>query len=61
MRLLQATGEGTEKMEKTEMSKEMQVKEGTTYTIGEFECPVCHSHHVLKCNPKGRTKKHWVE
>jgi len=43
------------------MEKEMIVKEGTTYTIGEFECPVCHTHHLIKCNPKGRTKKHWVE
>ena len=45
----------------TEKQKEMQVKEGVVYTIGEFDCPVCHTHHLLKCNPKGRTKKHWVE
>jgi len=35
------------------LTKEMQVKEGIVYTIGEFECPVCHTHHLLKCNPKG--------
>jgi hypothetical protein len=41
--------------------KEMVVHEGIVYTIGEFECPHCHTHHLIKCNPKGRTRKHWVE
>jgi hypothetical protein len=41
--------------------KEMTVKEGIIYTLGEFECPHCHTHHLIKCNPKGRTKKHWIE
>lgn len=41
--------------------KEMGVKEGIIYTIGEFVFPVCKTHHLIKCNPKGRTKKHWIE
>ena len=43
------------------MAKEMVVKEGIVYTIGEFECPRCGKHCLIKCNPKARTKKHWVE
>ena len=46
---------------KEEKPKEMVVKEGVTYTIGEFECPVCKTHHTIHCNPKGRTRKHWIE
>ena len=45
----------------SEKQKEMIVKEGITYTVGEFDCPVCHTHHWIKCNPKGKTKKHWIE
>lgn len=43
------------------MPKEMVVKEGIIYTVGEFECPHCGKHCLIKCNPKGRTKKHWIE
>ena len=41
--------------------KEMIVKEGITYEVGEFECPQCHEHHVIKCNPKGKKRRHWIE
>jgi len=41
--------------------KEMLVKKGIIYTVGEFTCPQCKKHCVIKCNPKGKTKKHWIE
>lgn len=37
--------------------KEMGVKEGTIYTVGEYECPHCKKHYLIKCNGK----KDWVE
>ena len=37
--------------------REMVVKEGTVYTVGEYECPHCKRHYVIKCNGK----KDWVE
>ena len=37
--------------------KEMVVKEGTVYTVGEYECPYCKRHYLIKCNGK----KDWVE
>ena len=37
--------------------KEMVVKEGTVYTVGEYECPHCRKHYLIKCNGK----KDWVE
>lgn len=43
------------------MTKEMKVREGITYMVGEFDCPVCGRHARIHCNPKGRTRKHWVE
>lgn len=47
--------------------KEMQVKEGISYTIGKFKCPHCDEYHTLHCktkkeNPTMRTRtKHWVK
>ena len=38
-------------------AKEMGVKEGTIYTVGEYECPHCKKHYLIKCNGK----KDWVE
>lgn len=37
--------------------KEMGVKEGTVYIVGEYECPQCKKHYLIKCNGK----KDWVE
>lgn len=51
----------TEDVFESKPRKEMVVREGIVYAIGEFECPHCHTHHTIHCNPKGRTKKHWVE
>ena len=39
------------------LTKEMGVKEGTVYTVGEYECPHCKKHYLIKCNGK----KDWVE
>lgn len=39
------------------LTKEMGVKEGTVYTVGEYECPHCKKHYVIKCNGK----RDWVE
>jgi len=50
------------------MNKKMIVKEGIVYTIGEFDCPICKTHHYIRCkpvkeNPNMRPKKskHWIE
>lgn len=37
--------------------KEMLVKEGTVYTVGEYECPHCKKHYLIKCDGK----EDWVE
>ena len=37
--------------------KEMGVKEGTTYTVGEYECAHCKKHYLIKCNGK----QDWLE
>lgn len=37
--------------------KEMIVKEGIVYTVGDYECPHCKRHYVIKCNGK----RDWVE
>ncbi len=37
--------------------KEMLVQEGTTYTVGEYECPHCKKHYLIKCDGK----RDWVE
>jgi len=37
--------------------KEMIVKEGTIYTVGEYECPHCKKHYLIKCDGK----RDWVE
>ncbi len=39
------------------LRKEMLVKEGTVYTVGEYECPHCKRHYLIKCNGK----RDWVE
>ncbi|MCK4320194.1 ParB/RepB/Spo0J family partition protein [Candidatus Bathyarchaeota archaeon] len=39
------------------LTKEMGVKEGVVYTVGEYECPNCKRHYLIKCNGK----KDWVE
>lgn len=39
------------------LRKEMGVKEGIVYTVGEYECPRCKRHYWIKCNGK----KDWVE
>jgi len=39
------------------LRKEMGVKEGVVYTVGEYECPHCKRHYLIKCNGK----KDWVE
>lgn len=39
------------------LTKEMGVKEGTIYTVGEYECPHCKRHYLIKCNGK----RDWVE
>ena len=39
------------------LKKEMGVKEGTIYIVGEYECPHCKKHYLIKCNGK----KDWVE
>ena len=38
-------------------TKEMGVKEGIIYTVGDYECPHCKRHYVVKCNGK----RDWVE
>jgi ParB family chromosome partitioning protein len=37
--------------------KEMGVKEGITYSVGEYECPHCKKHYLIKCDGK----RDWVE
>jgi ParB/RepB/Spo0J family partition protein len=37
--------------------KEMEVKEGTTYAVGEYECAHCKKHYLIKCNGK----QDWLE
>lgn len=37
--------------------KEMAVQEGTVYTVGEYECPHCKRHYLIKCDGK----RDWVE
>lgn len=39
------------------LRKEMVVKEGTVYTVGEYECPHCKKHYLIRCNGK----RDWVE
>jgi|GEM_PF-3008153 len=39
------------------LRKEMGVKEGIVYTVGEYECPHCKKHYLVKCNGK----RDWVE
>lgn len=39
------------------LTREMRVKEGTIYTVGEYECPHCKKHYLIKCNGK----RDWIE
>ena len=39
------------------LTKEMGVHEGTIYTVGDYECPHCKKHYLIKCNGK----KDWLE
>lgn len=39
------------------LGKEMGVQEGIIYTVGEYECPHCKRHYLIKCDGK----KDWVE
>lgn len=39
------------------LQKEMVVQEGTVYTVGEYECPHCKRHYLIKCDGK----RDWVE
>ena len=39
------------------LTKEMAVKEGTVYIVGEYDCPHCKKHYLIKCNGK----RDWVE
>jgi ParB family chromosome partitioning protein len=39
------------------LTKEMGVQEGVKYTVGEYECPHCKKHYVIKCNGK----RDWIE
>jgi hypothetical protein len=49
--------ETIERAKKSVEPKEMGVKEGTVYTVGEYECPHCKKHYLIKCDGK----KDWVE
>jgi len=46
-----------ERAKKLVEPKEMVVQEGITYTVGEYECPHCKRHYLIKCD--GR--RDWVE
>lgn len=39
------------------IGKEMGVQEGIIYTVGEYECPHCKRHYLIKCDGK----RDWVE
>lgn len=39
------------------LARDMVVKEGIVHVVGEYECPYCKRHYIIKCN--GR--KDWVE
>ena len=39
------------------LTKEMGVKEGIIHIVGEYECPHCKRHYIIKCNEK----RDWVE
>ncbi|HKZ45746.1 MAG TPA: ParB/RepB/Spo0J family partition protein [archaeon] len=39
------------------LTKDMGVQEGINYIVGEYECPHCKKHYLIKCDGK----KDWVE
>jgi hypothetical protein len=49
--------ETIEQAKKSVEPKEMVVQEGITYTVGEYECPRCKKHYLIKCDGK----RDWVE
>lgn len=38
-------------------TKEMEAKDDTIYTVGEYDCPHCGRHYLIKCNGK----RDWLE
>lgn len=46
-----------ERAKKLVEPKEMVVQEGITYTVGEYECPHCKKHYLIRCDGK----HDWVE
>jgi len=44
----------------------MKVKEGVTYRVGSFKCPICGENHYIICrpkkdNPEYKTNRHYIE
>jgi len=39
------------------LTKEMEVQKGIIHIVGEYECPYCKRHYLIKCNGK----RDWVE
>jgi len=39
------------------LTKDVVAREGTVYVVGEYDCPHCKKHYLIKCNGK----KDWVE
>lgn len=39
------------------LTKEVVVREGAVYVVGEYDCPHCKKHYLIKCNGKND----WVE
>ena len=39
------------------LTKEMEVQQGIIHIVGEYECPYCKRHYLIKCNGK----RDWVE
>jgi ParB family chromosome partitioning protein len=54
---IESTPSVREVKELEKIPKEMVVKEGTIYTVGEYECPHCKKHYLIKCDGK----EDWVE
>jgi hypothetical protein len=46
-----------ERAKKLVEPKEMVVQEGINYTVGEYECPHCKKHYLIRCDGK----HDWVE
>ena len=62
--LPEVIGKGLEAITKgreAAFTREVPVKEGMTYDIGRFECPIHKRQYTLKCDGKKVDGKHWVE